>query len=139
MFSVPAIPISMLCLCLAGSSWSWYSASLEPFLAEEYLLTPAQTGLIFLIFGFCYTVFTPITGFFVDHGLDGLTAMSVGNFAIMLGFIFLGPIPPLEAIRGNLWLTALSVGKKPLRNFEQLLFSCLCSKVTYMPNAKCLC
>ena len=95
---------------MAGTAWFWYSPSLEPFLNDEYQLTPSQTGLILLIFGGCYTIFTPIVGFLIDHGLGGPAAMSIGNFAITIGYIFLGPIPPLEMMNGNLWLTALSVG-----------------------------
>ena len=105
----PGVLISAFSLTFAGTGWSWYSASLEPFLYAEYGLTSAQTGLVFMAFGLSYTVFTPVFGVFNDRGLDGLLTILIGNTLISLGFTFLGPVPAFNFLGGNLWLTVLSI------------------------------
>lgn len=106
----PGILISCFGLIFAGSSWSWYAATLEPFLGNEYSLSSSQTGLVFTAFGAAYTIFNPILGYFSDKGMDGLLALIVGNTIIATAFTFLGPIPQLSAISGHLWLTVTSIG-----------------------------
>ena len=59
----PGVLISAFALIFAGTAWSWYSASLEPFLFSTYGLSSAQTGLVFMTFGLVYTIFTPFFGF----------------------------------------------------------------------------
>ena len=68
----PGVLISVFALAFSGSAWAWYSASLEPWLKEEYGLSSSQTGLVLMTFGLVYTVFTPLCGFLTDRGLDGL-------------------------------------------------------------------
>ena len=110
----PGVLISSFALAFAGAAWCWYAASLEPFLNSTYGLSSSQTGLVFMAFGLTYTVFTPIFGFLTDEGLDGLIAILIGNWFIAIGFIFLGPIPPLHFLGSNLWLTVLSIGLQGL-------------------------
>lgn len=105
----PNVGISLFALVFAGSSWSWYSATLEPFMSEEFGLTSAKTGLVFTAFGATYTLFTPIFGFLSDKGLSGLPAIILGNSIIAFGYLFLGPIPQFASISGNLWLSIGSI------------------------------
>ena len=108
--SAPGVAISIFGLIFAGCGWAWYSASLEPFLRNKYDLTASQTGLAFMVFGLTYTIFTPVFGALTDKGLDGLTATILGNFVIFLGFVFLGPIPPLKFLGGlSMSVTALGL------------------------------
>ena len=66
-------------------------ASLQPFLAKTYGLTPATTGLFFLLFGATYTTFTPVFGWLMDKEvLDGFTALVLGNLGISLAHIRVG-------------------------------------------------
>ena len=62
-----------------------------------------------MVYGAAYTLFTPLFGFLNDKGLDGLVIMLIGNFLITLGFVFIGPLPPLRMIGGHLWLTIVSM------------------------------
>jgi len=105
----PGVIVSVFALMFSGSAWAWYSASLEPFLEENFGLSSSQTGLVFMTFGLSYTIFTPLCGYLTDKGFDGLTAMLLGNLTIALGFVLLGPIPPFSAIGGKLWLSVVSL------------------------------
>ena len=74
-------------------------ASLQPFLAKTYELTPATTGLFFMLFGATYTAFTPVFGWLMDRGvLDGFTALLLGNLGIGLALACLAPAPPLDLV-----------------------------------------
>ena len=81
---------------------------------EKCSLSSSQTGLVFMTYGLTYTVFTPLFGFLTDKGLDGPVAMLLGNLFITFGLIFLGPIPPLQFLGSNLWLTIFSIGMQGL-------------------------
>jgi len=108
--TAPGVFISCFALCFAGTAWSWYSASLEPFLDETYGLSSSSTGLVFMCFGIAYTVFTPLFGFLSDRGLSGPAMLIIGNGFICLGMAFLGPIPPLQKLLGShAWVTVVSI------------------------------
>lgn len=108
--SAPGVGISIFALMFAGTGWSWYSASLGPFIKHKYGISAAQTGLVFMAFGLSYTVSTPIIGFIIDKGLNGLYASILGNFVIFFGFVCIGPMPLLKAIASlGLTVTSLSV------------------------------
>ena len=87
--SAPGVLISTFALSFAGIGWTWHAASLEQFLWSSYAMTSAHTGLVFMLFGLCYTIFTPVFGFLTVKGLDGFSAMATGNFAIFLAYIFI--------------------------------------------------
>ncbi|XP_023343269.1 MFS-type transporter SLC18B1 isoform X2 [Eurytemora carolleeae] len=121
----PGVGVSLFGLAFAGSAWSWYSATLEPFLDSAYGLDPAQTGLVFTAFGATYTLFTPMFGFLADKGMNGISALILGNSIIGVGLLFLGPIPPFFGISGNLWLSVLSIGVQGLGSAATYLGSLL--------------
>jgi len=106
----PGVGVAVFGLIFAGSSWSWYSATLEPFLGEMYGFSASKTGLVFTTFGAAYTLITPVFGVCFDKGVNKLAVVIFGNTLIAVGFIFLGPIPQLSAISGHVWLTILSIG-----------------------------
>ena len=108
--SVYDVLISFFALTFAACAWTWHTASLEQFLWTSYSMTSAQTGLVFMLFGLCYTVFTPVCGFLMDTGLDGFVAMAVGNSVILIALLFIGPIPLLQSLSGNSWLTVVAMG-----------------------------
>jgi len=105
----PGVMISCFGLTFAGSSWSWYQATLEPYLKNSYGLTSSQTGLVFTAFGTAYTICNPLLGYISDKGMDGLLMLIVGNSIIATAFFFLGPVPQLSALAGHLWLTVTSI------------------------------
>jgi len=111
--SAPGVGVSIFALVFAGAGWSWYSASLEPFLKHQYKINASQTGLVFMAFGIAYTLFTPVIGFLIDKGLDGLHSIIVGNFIIFLGFVLIGPIPPLKHL-ASLEVTVSALGTQGL-------------------------
>ena len=82
MLSAPGVPVSLFALSFAGSAWTWYSASLEPALKQQFSVSSSQTGLVFATFGLTYTVATPVFGYWTDRGLGGLTAMLGGSQTI---------------------------------------------------------
>ena len=110
LFKAPGILISLFTVLFAGIAWSWYSASLEPFMSEAFSSSASEVGLVYLVFGVIYTVFTPVFGYLTDRGLDGLLTCIIGNSLIALAFIFLGPVPPLAFIKSASWMIFLSLG-----------------------------
>ena len=54
-----------------------------------------------------------MVGYLTDKGLNGLHAIIIGNFLIFLGFVFIGPVPPLESL-ASLKLTIASLGVQGL-------------------------
>ena len=121
----PGVLFSVFALTFAGSAWLWYSASLEPWLKRNYGVSSSETGLVMMTFGLAYTIFTPLSGFLTDKGMDGLFLMTLGNLIISLGFVFLGPIPPLQSIGGNLWLVVVSLGLQGMGSAATYLGSLL--------------
>ncbi|XP_023339119.1 MFS-type transporter SLC18B1 isoform X2 [Eurytemora carolleeae] len=112
--SCPGLFIGLFGLIFAGCARSWYAASLEPFLNKKFGLTSGQCGLVFMAPGLTYTIFTPIFGIFIDRGFHSMKVMIIGNVVILLSFFFMGPIPQLETLGSNLWLTVLSIGVQGL-------------------------
>merc|ERR1712179_782306 len=53
-----------------GISTGWYQPTLEPYVREQFSLTPTQASLLFLIDGGVYAVVTPIVGRLLHKGLD---------------------------------------------------------------------
>lgn len=111
--SAPGMLVCIAGMMVAGSGWSWYLASLEPFLKKMYGISSSQTGLVLMAFGASYCLFSFVVGFLTDKGLNGLHAIIIGNFLIFLGFLFLGPVPPLRSL-GSLGLTIVSLGVQGL-------------------------
>ena len=114
LLKTPGVPISLFTVIFAGIAWSWYSASLEPFMSGAFSSSPSEVGLAYMTFGMTYTLFTPIFGYLIDRGLDGLLTCIVGNSLIAASFIFLGPIPPLSFLELGSWMTFLSLGVQGL-------------------------
>ena len=100
--TIPGVPISIFAMVCAGTGWQWYSPSLDPWLMETFGLTASQTGLVFMAFGLTYTLFTSVFGYLTDRGMGGLVSMLTGNLCILVTFVFLGPMPPLTDLIGNL-------------------------------------
>jgi len=108
LITVSGMPISVFILFFSGSAWTWYNASFEPFMETTYGTTISQTGFLFTIFGITYTVFTPLSGFFMDRGMNSLLLQLLGNLLVTVAYLFLGPIPPLHSI-ASIWLTGVSL------------------------------
>lgn len=103
-------------------------ASLQPFLAKTYELTPATTGLFFMLFGATYTAFTPVFGWLMDRGvLDGFTALLLGNLGIGLALACLAPAPPLNLVLArHPWLPGLSMALQGAATSATYIGSLIC-------------
>jgi len=124
--TAPGVAVSLSALICAGTAWQWYAPSLEPFLVQTYGVSSFQTGLVFMAFGVTYTLSTPIAGFLTDRGVDSVNFVIIGNFLILVAFIFLGPVPVLRSVLGSkLELTVVSVGLQGLGSGATYLGSLL--------------
>ena len=117
----------MLMNILASSAYAWYTASLAPYLSATYGLSVGQTGLVLLVNAFIYTSFTPVFGWLTDNYIDGLDAQILGNLLIGFSYMFIGPIPPLEALGlgGHVWVLVVAVGVQGLGSAALYLGSLL--------------
>ena len=103
-------------------------ASLQPFLAKTYGLTPTTTGLFFLLFGATYTTFTPVFGWLMDKEVvDGFTALLLGNLGIGLALACLAPAPPLDLIlTQHSWLPGLCMALQGAATSASYIGSLIC-------------
>jgi len=80
-------------ICTGVSTW-WYQPSLEPYVREQFSLTPSQASLLFIIDGGIYACVTPIVGRLLDKGLACKSVLLVGSIIILLGYLLLASAPP---------------------------------------------
>merc|ERR1711862_8790 len=78
---IPGVIISFFSVLFA-IAWNWFTASLEPFMKENFSSSASEVGLVFLTLGLTYTLFTPVFGFLTDKGLDGFLTCILGNSLI---------------------------------------------------------
>nr|ACO10895.1 MFS-type transporter C6orf192 [Caligus rogercresseyi] len=88
---IPSIFFSNLILCCTSMSVSWYLPSLQPFLVKKFGLKPLTVGLMFMLDGAVYAIFSPIWGYLLDNGLQPIVALGSGCFCIVIGYSLLGP------------------------------------------------
>eukprot|EP00090_Calanus_glacialis_P043366 TRINITY_DN76788_c0_g1_i1.p1 TRINITY_DN76788_c0_g1~~TRINITY_DN76788_c0_g1_i1.p1 ORF type:complete len:427 (-),score=115.72 TRINITY_DN76788_c0_g1_i1:23-1303(-) len=121
------VMVSMVMVVMASSAFAWYTASLAPYLSTTYGLSVGQTGLVLMVNGLVYTSFTPVFGWLTDTWLNGLTTQIVGNLLIAVSYMFIGPIPPLQAqgLGGHVWVLVVAVGVQGLGSAALYLGSLL--------------
>jgi len=90
----PVMIITCIVTICTGISTGWYQPTLEPYVREQFSLTPTQASLLFVIDGGVYAIVTPIVGRFLDKGLDCKCILLVGSAVILLGYLLLAPAPP---------------------------------------------
>ena len=109
---VPTVLYSCLSLAVTSLSVSWYLPSLQPFLEANFQLKPATTGVIFMLDGATYAIFSPFWGWILDNkNVSPLWALFWGNVFVILGFSMLGPLPgPLSwLLPSNVYLVAAAM------------------------------
>ena len=84
-------------MIVARLTTSWYLPSLQPFLEEHFQLNATLVGVMFMIDGLSYAIFSPIGGLILDKTRNKhihlLFASAVGT---VVGFSMLGPAPFLS-------------------------------------------
>jgi len=90
----PVMIITCIVTICTGISTGWYQPTLEPYVREQFSLTPTQASLLFVIDGGVYAIVTPIVGRYLDKGLDCKCVLLVGSAVILLGYLLLAPAPP---------------------------------------------
>merc|ERR1712179_791461 len=92
----PVMIVTCIVTICTGISTGWYQPTLEPYVREQFSLTPTQASLLFVIDGVIYAVLTPIVGRLLDKGLDCKCVLLVGSAVILLGYLLLAPPPPFS-------------------------------------------
>jgi len=90
----PVMIVTCIVTICTGISTGWYQPTLEPYVRDQFSLTPTQASLLFVIDGAVYAVLTPIVGRLLDKGLDCKCILLVGSAIILLGYLLLAPAPP---------------------------------------------
>jgi len=90
----PVMIVTCIVTICTGISTGWYQPTLEPYVREQFSLTPTQASLLFVIDGGVYAIVTPIVGRFLDKGLDCKCILLVGSAIILIGYLLLAPAPP---------------------------------------------
>ncbi|KAK2718531.1 MFS-type transporter SLC18B1-like isoform X2 [Artemia franciscana] len=104
---VPGILLAACTIVVSAISTGFIATTLEPHL-RQFNLSHAQIGSVFMIEGGTYAVFAPIWGRVCDR-LDTPEIVTMAGSSFMLvGFIFLGPLPIIP-IPTLLWLSCLSL------------------------------
>ena len=115
--------LSLICLAATSASWYWYSPSLQPFLAEKFNFSEAETGFVFMGGAMSYTASTPILGLLMDRGLNEEAIILCGNLVLVASYLLLGPLPPLAKIMpaSPAW-TIASVALQGILFFKNIFF-----------------
>jgi len=95
LLGVPSVLVASLVLVLTGVASEWYQPTLEPYLREQFDLTPFQASLFFMIDGATYALATPVWGLLLDKGVNSFTTLLLGSIVISVSYLGLGPCPPL--------------------------------------------
>jgi predicted MFS family arabinose efflux permease len=109
LLKTPSIPLSCIVLVLAEASVTWYLPSLQPFLEENFHLSPLTTGAMFMVEGATYAAFSPLWGYLLDKSVGPHMALVFGCISVMVGFCFLGPAPFLPFLPKNIYLVAVGL------------------------------
>ena len=59
LLKMPCVFVSCLLLITSEISVSWYLPTLQPFLEQNFQLTPMLTGVLFMLEGLTYAIFSP--------------------------------------------------------------------------------
>ncbi|XP_040583649.1 MFS-type transporter SLC18B1 isoform X1 [Lepeophtheirus salmonis] len=109
LLKIPSIFLTNLVLCCTSMSVSWYLPSLQPFLVKKFDMGPVAVGIMFMLDGATYAVFSPIWGYLLSRGLKPIVALSVGCCCIIVGYSFLGPLPLLPFIPDSIYFVGMGL------------------------------
>jgi len=101
------VPASLIALISTGMSGTWYFSSLEPYISNVYDWGPSEAGLLYTLNGITFTVFSVFFGLLVAKGADRIVLVAIGSLILVLAFMFLAPIPPLDVIGGGSYQVAV--------------------------------
>ena len=59
LLQMPCVFISCLLLIISEVSVSWYLPTLQPFLEDNFQMSPMLTGVLFMLEGLTYAIFSP--------------------------------------------------------------------------------
>jgi len=93
------IGVYIIGTALGGSCLAWYSASLEPYLFDQFGLGSEDTGLVITANSITYTLIAPGIGFIIDMGFSPFNAVCLGSVTTMVSMLLLGPVPGISGIR----------------------------------------
>ncbi|KAF2882673.1 hypothetical protein ILUMI_23497 [Ignelater luminosus] len=108
LIKVPAVAVTSLIVVVASSTWAFLDPTLEPHL-RQYVLSPQQIGLIFLLFSALYGIFSPIWGWVADKVNSHWSMMVWGLAFSTVSLLMLGPCPYIPFLENSLWLDVVAL------------------------------
>ncbi|KAK7065899.1 hypothetical protein SK128_024985, partial [Halocaridina rubra] len=94
-FRLPTILLAAFAIMSTSISIGFLQATLEPHL-RPLQLTPFKMGLMFVLNGATYAISAPCWGWLCDKWLSPRSVTAFGAFAVIISFIFVGPMPFLN-------------------------------------------
>jgi len=89
-----SVVLSVTITVTTGVAMQWFQPCLEPYVREQFQLSPYQASMLFVIDGAVYALASPVIGFLLDRCLDPLLCILGGTTTICLGYLLMGPLPP---------------------------------------------
>ncbi|XP_055339796.1 MFS-type transporter SLC18B1-like [Paramacrobiotus metropolitanus] len=109
-FKNPSVYVVCLTILIMSSVWGFLDPTLEPHL-EQFNLSSAMVGLVFLLISASYAIFSPLWGWIAEKVENTDVMMVLGLIIAGVTLLFLGPSRFLQFLENYLWvnLVCLSV------------------------------
>ncbi|XP_033123375.1 MFS-type transporter SLC18B1-like [Anneissia japonica] len=95
LLNIPGTWIGLLSMFLSSFSFTVLEPTLSPAM-EQFMLSPVEIGLVFLLLGLVYGSTAPFFGWLSEKRASPRLLVICGNVLFCLGYIMLGPWPPLN-------------------------------------------
>jgi len=109
LLQMPCVFISCLLLIISEVSVSWYLPTLQPFLEDNFQMSPMLTGVLFMLEGLTYAIFSPLWGYLLDKTKRPYLLLTIGSVAVIIGYSLLGPAPYLSFLGKNVYFVAFGL------------------------------
>eukprot|EP00093_Oithona_nana_P013817 13817.XXX_125192_123766_1 [CDS] Oithona nana genome sequencing. len=109
LLQMPCVLVSCLLLIISEVSVSWYLPTLQPFLEDNFQMSPMLTGVLFMLEGLTYAICSPLWGYLLDKTQRPTMLFTIGCVTVLIGYSLLGPAPYLSFLGKNVYFVAFGL------------------------------